>query len=56
MVTPKDTTNNYHGGDGLMDVEENDFSIDEYEIQKENGVSAIIRLINQNPHFIDLIG
>jgi len=67
MVVTKDTTDRYRGGkgshdgasirsDGLLDVEENNFSVDENEIQKENGISAMVRLINQNPHMVDLIG
>jgi len=56
LVVNVDTGPPYHGSDGLNDVKQNDVQVDENHIQQEKAVSAMVRLINENPHMVELIG
>jgi hypothetical protein len=48
MVVEGYTATHYHGNDGLGDADL-DIAVSSDQVQKEHAVSAIIRLVNENP-------
>jgi hypothetical protein len=48
----------YHGKDGLMDVIDHISALDisNFKVEVESAESAIVRIVNENPNEIELLG